>query len=152
MAVRFDVSREIEAPPERVFDAMVDLEGAGAWMPGLVAMKLLDDGPVCAGSRWRETRKMFGSEATEEFEVVTFERPRVLGLRVDGSKGSSGRGEFLFEYRLEPTERGTDVALVGEIRGLGGIPGFLGRLMVIPYRKACAKDLDALAEHLEAEG
>jgi hypothetical protein len=94
---------------------------------------------------------MFGREATEEFQVTAVDRPHRLELRVDGSKGSSGRGEYLFTYRLEPSDgAATDVRLTGEIRGLTGVAGVVGRLFSGTYRKSCAKDLAALKRHLEA--
>jgi len=148
MAIEFTVTQHFVAPPERVFDALTDLEGAADWMPGLVGIEQLTAGDFGPGTEWRETRRMFGHEATEQFEVTDCEPPRHLGLRVDGTRGTSRRGEYLFDYRLEPSGGGTEVVLHGQIRELGTIMGLLGRLMKGPYRKACAKDLEALARHL----
>lgn len=149
MAVEFSVTQHIEVPPERVFRTMTDLEGAAAWMPDLIAVERLDDGPLAVGSEWRESRRMFGKEATEHFEVTGLDAPRSLRLRVDGTKGSSKRGEYLFHYELTPRGNGTEVRLDGEIRGLLGVAALFGRLFVGPFRKACAKDLAAMKEHLE---
>jgi uncharacterized protein YndB with AHSA1/START domain len=150
MAARFSVSQHFAHSPERVFQALTDLEGAGQWMPGFVRMELLTEGEFRVGTEWRETRRLFGKEATEQFEVTACEPPRRVGIRVDGSKGSSKRGEYVFDYRLEPAaETGTNVLLHGEIRGLSGLMGLISKLMVGPFKKACAKDLRALAEHLE---
>ena len=148
MSITFEVARHLPAKPERVFEALTDLSGAGAWMPGLVRIEPADAAPMKVGSRWRETRRMFGHEATEEFEVTKVEAPRRLGLRVDGTKGSSKRGEFLFDYSLSPAAGGTDVVLNAQIRGLTGITAFVGRLFIAPYKKACARDLDALSQYL----
>jgi uncharacterized protein YndB with AHSA1/START domain len=148
MAISFSVEQFMDAPPDQVFDAMADLDGAKHWMPGLVSLDRLDAGALGPGSRWKETRKVFGKEAFEVFEVTEFVRPSRLGLRVDGSQGTSGRGEYLFQYYLEPENSGTHVWLDGEIRGLSGLYAFLGRLMVISFKKACAKDLQALSAYL----
>ena len=149
MAVQFEVARHLTAEPERVFEALTNLDGASAWMPGLVKIEPADAAPVKVGTRWRETRRMFGHEATEEFEVTTVDAPRRLGLRVDGTKGSSKRGEYLFDYSLSPSGGGTDVVLNAQIRGLSGISAFVGRLFIGPYKKAIARDLDALSQYLD---
>lgn len=148
MAVQFEVARHFPAAPDRVFEALTDLGGASAWMPGLVKIELADAAPVKVGTRWRETRRMWGHEATEEFEVTTVDAPRRLGLRVDGTKGSSKRGEYLFDYSLKPAEGGTEVVLNAQIRGLSGISAFVGRLFVGPFKKAVTRDLDALSQYL----
>jgi uncharacterized protein YndB with AHSA1/START domain len=149
MSITFEVSEVFAASPERVFDALLDLERAHLWMPNLVRMESLSAEPPAVGSAWRETRKLFGKESTEQFEVVDLDRPRRLEVVVDGSKGSSGRGEYVFSYRLEPVASGTSVQLRGEIRGMSGIMMWLGKLLVGPYRKACAKDLKAMKSYLE---
>ncbi len=148
MAITFEVARHLPANPDRVFEALTDLGGAGAWMPGLVKIEPAD-APMKVGMRWRETRRMFGHEATEEFEVTRVDAPRRLALRVDGTKGSSKRGEYLFDYSLSPADGGTDVVLNAQIRGLSGISAFVGRLFVAPYKSACARDLDALSKYLD---
>jgi uncharacterized protein YndB with AHSA1/START domain len=149
MSIRFEVSDVMGATPEQVFDALLDLEAADRWMPGLVRMERLAPGPLDVGSEWRETRKMFGREATEQFRLVSLERPHRLELHVDGSKGSSGRGEHLFEYQIHSIPEGAKVDLKGEIRGLTGLMGLLGKLFVGPYKKACVKDLRGLRFYLE---
>jgi uncharacterized protein YndB with AHSA1/START domain len=71
----------IDAPPERVFAAMTDVDGYRHWMKGFVGMEKLTAGPVGAGTEWRETRRMFGREASEVFEVTAYEPPSRLGLQ-----------------------------------------------------------------------
>lgn len=149
MSIRFEAAEVIGAPAEGVFDALLDVDAAQQWIPGVVRIERLSSGPLGEGSEWRETRKMFGREATEQFELVELERPHRIELRVDGTKGSSGCGEYLFTYRLEPASGGTRVRLDGEIRGLSGPMRWLGKLFVRPYRKACVKDLQALKRYLE---
>lgn len=149
MSIRFDAAEVIDAPAERVFDALLDLDAAQQWIPGVVHIERMSSGPLDEGSEWRETRKLFGREATEQFELVELDRPHRIELRVDGAKGSSGCGEYLFTYRLGPASGGTEVRLRGEIRGLSGPMKWLGRLFVRSYRKACVKDLKALKGYLE---
>lgn len=149
MSIRFEASEVIGAPAEAVFDALLDLDAAQQWIPGVVHIERMSSGPLDEGSEWKETRKVFGREATEQFELVALDRPRRIELRVDGTKGTSGCGEYLFTYRLGPAGGGTEVRLTGEIRGLSGPMKWLGKLFVRPYRKACVKDLNGLKHFLE---
>lgn len=152
MSIRFEISETIRASPEQVLDAILDLEQAHRWIPGLVRMETVTTGPIDVGSEWRETRRLLGKEATEQFRVIGLDRPHRLELLVDGTKGSSGRGEYRFSYRIEGTGEATAVRLSGEIRGMTGIMALLGKLLVGPYRKACRKDLAALRSYLEGDG
>jgi len=43
---------------------------------------------------------MFGQEATEHFEVVRLHEPNKIVLRCDGTKETTGKGEFIFTYTL----------------------------------------------------
>lgn len=151
MSITFRVTRELAASPHEIFDAMTNLDDAGEWMPGFVRLQRLGEGVhLGVGSRWRETRRMLGKEATEEFEVTEFAPPDRLALRVDGTRGTSGTGEYLFTYTLAPTVIGTLITLDGEIRGLTGVMGVMGRVFSGIYKRACTKDLDALGSYLHA--
>ena len=149
MSIEFTIEQPFSQPPDRVFAALTDLEGVAHWMPGFVRIERLTDGAFGLGTEWRETRKMFGREATEQFEVTMHEPPGRLVLRIDGTKGSSRKGEYLFEYGVRPAnEGGSILTMHGEIRGLGPVARFIGKLMIGSLRKACLKDLQALAAHL----
>lgn len=150
MALQFTVKERVRATPERVFAALTDLEGAKAWMPGFVGIHKLTPGAFAAGTRWRETRKMYGREATEEFEVTACEPTERIELYVDGKKGSSRRGEFRFRYELTPAEKGTVVTLHGEVSGLGKVMEFFGRLFIGSFKRAISRDLEAMRVYLES--
>ncbi len=152
MSITFTVTRELAASPHEVFNAMTNLDDAGDWMPGFVRIQRLGaPGELSVGSRWRETRRMLGKEATEEFEVLEMSPPSRLRLRVDGSRGTSGSGEFIFSYTLVPTVLGTLVTLDGDIRGLAGMMVVMGRVFSGICKRACARDLAALGHHLKAQ-
>jgi carbon monoxide dehydrogenase subunit G len=152
MPIEFTLTQHVAEAPDRVFHALIDLDSAADWMPGFVRIEKLGQGEFAVGSEWRETRKFFGKEATEQFEVTRCESPSQLSVRVDGRKGSSRRGEYLFDYSLQPKDSGTEVTLHGSISGLGRFGTLVSRLFVGQFKKACANDLRALAEHLEGTG
>lgn len=128
---------------------MLDLDSAKNWMEGLVRIERLDEGPLQVGSQWMETRKVFGKEASEHFEVVELLEPDKILLRCDGTKGTTGKGEFVFTYIIASSGDHSEVTLDGEIRGLTGLTKLFGKLMAGIFKKACVKDLDALKNYLE---
>ncbi|MFS0823124.1 SRPBCC family protein [Bacillus sp. 1P02SD] len=149
MSIRFEVKRTIHESQQRVYKSLLDLDSAKHWMQGLVGIERLYEGEISEGSQWRETRKMFGKDATEHFEVVELNEPNKIVLRCDGTKGTTGKGEFLFAYKLATSEGQTVVTLDGEINGLTGLAKFFGKLMAGAFKKACVKDLEALKSYLE---
>ena len=82
------ISETIARPIEEVFAAATDFAGSVERIGGIEKVEMLSEGPVGLGTRFRETRTMFGREATEEMEVVEFEPPRryVLGAESHGSR------------------------------------------------------------------
>lgn len=153
MTLSYMSSVEIDTPPERVFAAITDLDQIRRWMPNLVALEALKPGPVKVGSEWRETRKMMGHQASEVFEVTSLDPPRQIGLRVDGTKGTTGKGVYLFEYRLEPTGGGTRLSLDGHVvmAKAGFLTRLLGKLMIGAFKKACTKVMQARMAFVETD-
>lgn len=149
MSIRFEVKRTVHVSQEKAYKAVLDLDAATHWMKGLVGIERLDEGHLHVGSQWKETRKMFGKEATEHFEVIELEEPQKVVLRCDGTKGTTGKGEFVFTYILTPLGEHTEITLFGEIKGLTGLAKLLGKMIAGTFKKACAKDLDALKSYLE---
>nr|WP_304219807.1 SRPBCC family protein [Fredinandcohnia onubensis] len=149
MGISFEVIITIHVPRPVAYKGLLDLDAAQNWMQGLVEIERLDGGQMREGSQWRETRRMFGNEATEHFEVVELKEPTKIVLCCDGTKGTTGKGEYIFTYLLESSENQTIVTLHGEIKGFTGFAKFFGKLMAGVFKKASAKDLDALKNYLE---
>ncbi len=149
MALTFEVSEVVAASPQRVFQAMTDLESAQDWAPDLVKIELLTEGDFGLGTRWNETRRPHGREATEQFEVSAFEPPWAFRLRVDGTKGTSGQGEYLFDYELMQDGPRTQVTVRGEIRQLGRLLTVVGKLFLGPFKRSVGRDLTALKRYVE---
>ncbi|MCT2535391.1 SRPBCC family protein [Aquibacillus koreensis] len=149
MSISFEVMKTFQVSKEKVYEGLLDLESAKHWMQGLVSIERLDTGPIQIGSEWKETRKMYGKEASEHFEVVELQSPDKFVLLCDGTKGTMGKGEYVFTYQLDYSDNHTVVTLDGKINGLTGLTKLFGKMMVGSFRKACEKDLDALKRYLE---
>ncbi|MDF2039929.1 SRPBCC family protein [Cytobacillus oceanisediminis] len=149
MSIRFEVKRSTQVSAQNAYEGLIDLDSAKDWMNGLVGIEREDSGPLKVGSQWKETRKMFGKEAAEHFEVVELNEPNKIVLRCDGTKGTTGKGEFIFTYIIASEGDASAVTLLGEIKGLTGLSKLFGKMMAGAFKKACAKDLDALINYLE---
>lgn len=149
--MKFDLEATADASPERVFDVMTDLDSGPEWMHGDVRIEKLTEGEFGVGTEWRETRKMFGKEATEHFEVIGYDRPNSVELFVDGSKGASKKGRYDFVYRLHPEGDKTRIVLSCEISGMGFFGKIFGKLFSGMFKKAMCKDLEAMVAYAKTE-
>ncbi|WP_428911766.1 SRPBCC family protein [Niallia sp. Krafla_26] len=149
MSIDFEVKRTLHVSNQKAYESLLDLDAASHWMQGFVGIERLDMGPMKEGSEWKETRKMFGHKATEHFEVIELNEPEKIVLRCDGTKGTTGKGEYIFTYLITSTGEYSEITLKGEIKGLTGLTKLFGKLMAGSFKKACAKDLDALKGYLE---
>ncbi|MHA6669948.1 SRPBCC family protein [Homoserinimonas sp. A447] len=130
----------INADRAWVFKIFCDLENAPANIGGITKLEVLA-GPAQLNldTRWRETRKMFGQEATEEMWVVAYEKDVSYAVEAE-SRGNHYRSEYTFT----PEGSGTRVDLTFE-----GVPltfgarltGIIGALFVGAAKKEMHKDL-----------
>ncbi|GAA2640274.1 hypothetical protein GCM10010307_40310 [Streptomyces vastus] len=67
------VERRIAAGQRRVWEALTDLGGMDRVLSSVSKVEILTDGTFDVGTRWRETRRMFGRDATEEMWVTASE-------------------------------------------------------------------------------
>lgn len=145
---RVVVSREIAAPPERVWELITDLRSAPTRLSGIKRVEMLAGPEFGVGTRWRETREMFGREATEEMTITQVDPGRSYRAHAD-SRGV----EYTSQLQVEPTAAGSRLSMsleaqVGNpvLRILLAVPA---RLMQGMTRKEIAKDLDDIAAAAE---
>ena len=68
--LRFDVERFVAAEPETVFATVADIPDWPSVLTSVEAIEILTPGPLRPGTRFRETRTMFGRTSTQEMEIV----------------------------------------------------------------------------------
>jgi len=141
----------VAAPIDSVFEVYTDLGKAAERIPDIKALEILTDGPVGEGTRWRETRVMFGKQAVEEMRISRFDRPNRYTVEAN-SHGM--RYETLMEFTPEGdgtkvtwTFDGTPLTLGSKI-----MAPIFGLLMKGTMRKCLQRDLDALRDVCEAKG
>jgi hypothetical protein len=150
MALSCVVSEVVNAPPEVVFAAASDFAGAPQRIKGIKKMEMLTDGPLGVGTKFRETRVMFGKEATETMEVVEFQPGRSYTLRahncgceykttVSVQPGADGRtSQVRFDFGATPLSLGAKV--------MGALMGWIMKGACV---KAIRQDLNDIKTHVE---
>lgn len=102
-----ELERMVQAPVERVWAVLTDVAHADQTLSGVTQVELITDGPYGVGTQWRETRRMFGKEATEQMQVTAAEEPTRTVVEAD----SSGV-HYVTEFRLgQDTDNATRLAM-----------------------------------------
>jgi len=144
------VTKRVEAPVGDVFAAFTDLENAAENVQGIVAMEILTDGPIGIGTRFRETRVMFGKKATEVMEIVAFDPGKAYRV-----KANSCGNEYLSEFRFEPKDGGTEVTMsfnAKPITFMAKLMSPLGKLLVGTMTKCIEQDMTDMKGYAEGGG
>jgi len=149
-------SIHIAAAPAAVFAICSDFEHAPQHVSAITKVEMLTPGPTRQGTRFKETRKMFGKEATETMEVLEFTPNSSFVLGAE-SCGTRYRTTFTFT----PTSGGTPGGQPGttvEFRFLATPLTFFAKVMgaiMMPFmknmmRKCVMQDLQDVKKRLEA--
>jgi len=143
------VTRPVDAPVETVWSLATDLERWASVVSGIERIEVLEGEGFAEGTRWRETRRMMGREATEEMWLTDVRPGRSYTAEADGpgvryvttftfEPDGSDRSTVTFTFGARPTGVVAKVFLA--------VAGGVGLRSV---RKAVRGDLDDLAAAAE---
>lgn len=145
----FTVTTHIDAGCDVVFERLTDLENLADVVAAIISIEVLTEGPIGAGTRFKETRKMFGKEASEEMEILTFDPPNGYST-VAQSCGC----RYITERTLRAKGDGTDLEMSFSsepLAFLGKVMSLLFGFMVKSMKKMCQKDLDDVRAAVESQ-
>jgi uncharacterized membrane protein len=142
--MEIELRATIQAPVERVFAVFRDISRVAERVEGIRSVEVLRTGAEDGkGTRWRETRTLFGREATEEMEITAARAPDFYEVSAE-SHGT----RYESRYDFNPTDDGaTDVTMVFRgtpVSALAKVMGLAAFLMKGPTRKALAADIGDL--------
>ena len=145
--MNFRFNRNVKAPLEKVFSVYSDFANAPERVEGITRLEILTDDPFGKGTRFRETRMMFGRESTEEMEVTEFEPNQKYTV-----EAYSCGAHFQTIFRFRPDGDSTDVEVELNTRNislLAKLMSPLGFLMAGSMKKLFMSDVDQLKQYCE---
>ncbi|MEQ8211106.1 MAG: SRPBCC family protein [Lacipirellulaceae bacterium] len=146
---KLTITKHIDATPDIVFRLATDFENTANHIQGIEKVELLTHGPVQVGTRFRETRKMFGKEATEEMTVTEFVPPKRFTLETE-----SCGCHYVCTHELIHDIAGTHFKLDIETHAvslMAKVMSPLSKLMAGTMRKMIESDLEDLSKIAEQQ-
>jgi len=143
-------SKHVDAAPEAVWAVMTNLEGFADAISGIDSVERLDDGSgFGVGTKWRETRTMFGRTATEIMWVTEID----AGQRYVVEAKSHG-AEYRTEQSVAPAVGGGSLLTMsfsGKAVGTMAkvMSATVGKLFENATRKAFEQDIADVASAAE---
>ena len=146
---RIEVSTHVEAPPQRVWDVLVDWERQAEWMDDASRVEVCSPQREGTGVLLRCRTAILGVGVNDDLVVTEWSPAAVLGVR---HLGRVIRGVAAFE--LTQTTFGTHVAWWEEVDvPLGGVGETLALPVVVPWvRRVFRRNLANLKRTCERSG
>ena len=143
---RTESRRTINAPVDRVFETVSDINNFSKAVPGIVKVEVLSDVQVGVGTRFRETRLMNGKEATTELEVTEFVENEYIRI-VSDTHGTIWDSVFT----VKPSGEQTELLLVMDAKPYKVAAKLTTPLIKGPLKKALEQDMDAVKAYCEKQ-
>lgn len=148
------MSIRIDASQQRVFDVFTDLHSASVNITAIEKLEVLTDDPIGKGTRFAETRIMFGKPQTETLEITEWNPPQSYTVDLE-SYGTRYSTRFTFK---PDASGGQSEATLVDVTLTATPLRFAARLMSIMlvfmksgFRKMFAKDLADLKAAAEGQ-
>ncbi|MFE4196639.1 SRPBCC family protein [Paenarthrobacter sp. NPDC056912] len=132
----FEFSEHIATSPQEVFKVISNPTEATKFLDNIKESKKLTEGPIAAGSTFRETRIVSGKEASADLLVNAYEPDTHVSISTE-AEGI----KVAYDYRLSPEDGGTRLKWVCELESNGL------RKMMLPMVAAIMKKEDG--DHLQ---
>ena len=116
----------IDAPIERVWEVVADVEGQPRWMHEMKAVRVLTPGPVGVGSEGVADVRILGISVNDPVRITEFDPPHRFAISHEGS--FKGRGIITLESGAD----GTTTIVRWEERLIPPLLPHLGALVISP--------------------
>ena len=142
------LTKHIDAPPEITFAVAADVARWPESIGSIELVEMLTDGPVGVGTRFRETRTMFGRQTAEVMTFTAFDPPQGFTL-----EALSHGARIVSVHRFIPDIAGTLVELTIRTKAqslLARLYAPLGWVIFCALKQPLEADLDDLRQAAEA--
>ena len=145
--MKVERSIEIAAPPDAVYDVVMDPARLEEWVTVHKELLHAPNGVLEEGDELAQKLKVAGQGFKVKWTVAKAERPRDVEWEGRGPMGTKAR----VSYDLEPREDGTCFNYVNEYELPGGAAGRVaGRAVASAAKREMKRSLDRLKEMAEA--
>ncbi len=110
--MQFTIGEVIERPIDEVFGFLANVERVPEWVPAAVSRTKQTEGPVELGTRVSAVDRILGRRMEFTEEVVEFEPPRSMAMKLSGALNGEFRGRLnhvggattvTFDVHVEPS-------------------------------------------------
>jgi hypothetical protein len=133
-----------------VFATMMDIARWPAFIRGIERVEMLTDGPVRVGTRFRETRTMFGRSASEDMAVAELAPPFRLVLTAE-NHGT----RYVVTHEVTPAPNGARLVLTfagTPVTAAARLFSIIGFLFMGAVRRKLEDDLAQVKAEAERRG
>lgn len=139
----------IDKPIEEVWNTITDIKNSKGFIQSITKIEVLEDPKnTLLGFKWKETRVMFGKEATEIMWITDFVENEFYQTRAE-SHGSI----YISRLEVKSVDKKTQLTMSfsAEAQTLFAkiFSGLMGFLIKGSMRKAVIKDLSDIKAHVE---
>ena len=141
---RTAITRNIDAPVERVFDTVAHIENFSTAVPHITSVEFLGQQRRGVGTKFRETRIFRGRQASTELEVTEYVENERVRLVAD-------EGGTIWDtvFTITDAGEGTRLDMVMEASAYKFVAKLLNPLLKGILRRAIKGDMDAVKAYCE---
>ncbi len=150
--IGFEASEIINDTPENVYAFIEDTDLAPLWLIKVIKTENLTEGPLRAGTRFRETRMVGNREATGIIDIVRHDGPPTLSAPPYYHSGASSvmGAQVIYHYTFEAAgDQQTRVTLQCEVKPLNFFGRFTGPMMLGVLKREDGDQLTFLKKAIE---
>ena len=141
---RITITRMIDAPIEKVFKTVSDINEFSQAITHVVNVEFLSEVHSGVGTRFRETRLMQGKEASTELEVTEFVENKKVRI-VSDTHGTFWDTVF----SVEPKEGQTELTMTMDATAKKIATKMMIPMIMSAVKKAIEKDIDSVKAFCE---
>lgn len=142
---------EIEKPLDDVWKAIVDFKNCSNYIESIIKLEIIEEPKdTFIGFKWKETRVMFGKEATETMWITDYVENKFYQTRAE-SHGSIYISRLSIEnvgVKTKLTMSFTSIAQTFFVKVLSSCTGFMIKGSM---KKTLIKDLNDIKTYLESK-